>query len=146
MEQFGAYIFPMHPFHWSIYISQVPCLSEVNHSIGYFFWVELITWRAQLWSSSFNKHKPMFEINASKPNLICVTPCEQKTSKKSNTHQRLGSISEPTSPPHTALDVHHEGFPQVGSLTGQCIYGHYANSMWNILPFLQFSCNLNQIS
>lgn len=76
---------------------------------------------------------------------IGVTPCWQKTSKESSTYQRLGSISEPTSPTHTAQDVHCEGIPQVGLLTGQCIHGHYANGMWNILLFLQFSCNYNQI-
>lgn len=51
-----------------------------------------------------------------------------------------------TNPPaYTAQDAHCEGIPQVGLLTGRHIYGRYANGVRNILPFLWFSCNLNQI-
>lgn len=43
----------------------------------------------------------------------------------------------------TAQDDHSESIPQVDLLTGQYNYSCYANSVWNILPLLLFSVNLN---
>lgn len=137
--------FPMYRFLWSTYISQVPCLSWVNHWTGFLLgWVNYI--------KEQNNFDPVPTVNTS-PYLrhTCqqawLHTCDTVFVENFQKEQDISGIRvHPcTNPPtYTAQGAHCEGIPEVGLLTGQCIYGHYVNGVPNVLPWLRFSCNLNR--